>query len=158
MRCCSIRWKSCGHFLQSLGARRLGQSCLTLSCQFEEHAQTVIETFLVVALFPFLESALPRLALSAKRLCYALVKPASRLGGPLNPHRRDIRPASLEKPIAFQDASISTLKQCCFSRHVRSPLCGRCDIVGYDDLSHSFISPPYTVLHKKSLHRKRDKP
>jgi hypothetical protein len=108
----------------NLGARRLGQSRLTLSRQFEEHAQTVIETFLVVTLFPFLEGVLPRFTLSAKRLRNILVKPAARLGGPLNPHRRNVRSASLEKPIAFQDTPISTVKQCCFSCHARSPLCG----------------------------------
>jgi len=99
------------------GARCLGQSCLTLSRQFKEHAQPVIETFLVVPFFPFLEGALPRFALSAKRLCHVLVQPASRLRGPLYPHRRDIRSASLEKPIAFQHAPVRTLKQCCFPWH-----------------------------------------
>lgn len=104
-----------------LGARCLGHFRFPFSRQFEEHAQTVIETFLVVACFPFPEDALPRLALSAKRLCHVLVQPASRLRGPLYPHRRDIRSASLEQPIAFQDTPACTVKQGCFSCHVRPP-------------------------------------
>jgi hypothetical protein len=103
--------------LQGLDARGLRQSCLTLSRQFEKHAQSVIETFLVVPLFPFLEGALPRFALSAKRLCDILVQPASRLGGPLNPHRRNVRSVSLEKPIALQYASACTFKQRCLPWH-----------------------------------------
>ena len=100
-----------------LGARCLGHFCFPFSRQFEKHAQSVIETFLVVTLFPFFESALPRFTLSAKRLCNILVKSASRLGGPPNPHRRNIRSASLKKPIAFQHAPISTVKQCCLPWH-----------------------------------------
>lgn len=111
-----------------LGARCLGHFRFPFSRQFEEHAQTVIETFLVVALFPFLEGALPQFALSAKRLCDILVQPASRLGGPLNPHRRDIRSASLEKPIAFQYAPVRTLKQCCLPWHGITSMSGSLQI------------------------------
>jgi hypothetical protein len=100
-----------------LGARCLGHFCFPFSRQLEEHAQPVIETFLVVPFFPFLEGALPRFALSAKRQCHVLVQPAARLRSPLYPHRRNVSAASLEKPIAFQHAPVRTLKQCCLPWH-----------------------------------------
>ncbi len=113
----SIRRGNRAGVLQNLGTRGLGHSRPPLSRQFEEHAQPVVETFLVVSRFPFLESALPRLALSTKRLCHILVQPASRIRSPSYPHRWNIRSTSLEKPITFQHAPVRTLKQCCFPWH-----------------------------------------
>src|SRR3989442_14014256 len=60
--------------------------------------------------------------MAAKRLRNILVKPTSRLAGPLYPHGRNVRSTSLKQPIALQHASVCTVKQCRFSRHVRPPL------------------------------------
>ena len=102
---------------QGLDAGRLRQPRLALSRQLEEHAQTVIETFLVVPLFPFSEGAEPGLALSAKGVRDVLVKPAPRLGCPLNPHRGNVRPASLEETIPSQHAPTCRCKQFRLPRH-----------------------------------------
>jgi hypothetical protein len=102
---------------QSLDARGLRQSRFALPSQFKEHAQSVIDTFFVVTCFPFLQSTLPRLALSTKRLCNILMQPASRLRSPLYPHRRNIHPTSLEKPVTLQHAPVSAFKQCCLPWH-----------------------------------------
>jgi len=68
--------------LQDLDARGFRQSRFALPSQFKEHAQSIIETFFVVTIFPFLQGALSCLALPTKRpnSCPASVAfPAQRL-------------------------------------------------------------------------------